>query len=109
MTQSDIIAGIRQHPDFQPLVARRARYSWSLLAITLAAYATLAALVAFRPALLRMPVAQGAMTNVGIVAGVAVIALGWLLTWAYVRRANGEFDAVNRRILADARAAGGQP
>ncbi|MES2260245.1 MAG: DUF485 domain-containing protein [Pseudomonadota bacterium] len=99
MTHRDMIESIRRHPDFQPLVARRARYSWSLLALILAAYSTLAILVAFRPALLRTPVAAGGMTNVGIVAGVAVIALGWLLTWAYVRRANGEFDAINRRIL----------
>jgi uncharacterized membrane protein (DUF485 family) len=34
--------------------------------------------------------------------GVGVIVFTIVLTWIYVRRANGEFDETNARIIAEA-------
>lgn len=99
MSSSITVERIRKHPKFQQLVTRRSRLSWALLSVILIAYYSMTTLVAFWPGILRRPITEGAMTNVGIVFGVAIIVLGWALTWIYVRRANGEFDDINSQIL----------
>ncbi|MDM0117450.1 DUF485 domain-containing protein [Variovorax sp. J22R133] len=102
MSHAATVERIRRHPRFAELVGRRARLSWTLVVLTLAAYFGLAVLVAFRPGLLRQPLGEGALTNVGIVHATAVILVGWVLTWLYVRRTNGAFDDINNDILEEA-------
>ena len=41
-------------------------------------------------------------TSIGVPIGVGVIVFTIILTWIYVRRANGEFDATNEAIIQEA-------
>ncbi len=73
-----------------------------MFAVVLAAYAALMGTVAFAPNVLRRPIADGSMINVGMMAAVAVFAIGLLLTWLYVRLANTTLDDINDEILHEA-------
>jgi uncharacterized membrane protein (DUF485 family) len=44
----------------------------------------------------------GMTTSIGVPIGVGVIVFTIILTWIYVRRANGEFDETNARLIAEA-------
>lgn len=90
---------VNQHALFKELVSRRARLVWSLMTIGLVAYFVLIALVAFWPDVLRLPIKRGATTTVGVVLAVAILVLGWIITWIYVRKANSTFDHLNARLL----------
>ena len=92
-------ARIRSHPKFVELVERRSRYAWTLSIIMLAIYYGFILVVAFAPGLLGVPLAAGAVTTVGIPVGILIIVAAFVLTGLYVRRANSEFDALNREIL----------
>jgi uncharacterized membrane protein (DUF485 family) len=101
MSHAAIVERIRRHPRFAELVGRRARLSWTLIVLTLAAYFSLTALVALHPGLLRQPLGEGSQTSLGVVYAATVILVGWALTWLYVRRANGAFDDINKDILEE--------
>jgi uncharacterized membrane protein (DUF485 family) len=72
-----------------------ARSRWKiailLTAIMVAMYFGFIALIAFNKPLLATRVAPG--LTLGIVLGVFVIVVSWLLTWVYVRWANTHYDA----------------
>ena len=61
-------------------------------------------LVAFRPSFLAQPVAEGSALTWGVAFGSTIFVSFWLLTALYVRRANGEFDALTSEIVKDAQA-----
>lgn len=46
---------------------------------------------------------SGGVTTVGFPIGVGVILSAIVLTGIYVRRANGEFDELNRQIIEESR------
>jgi uncharacterized membrane protein (DUF485 family) len=71
------------------------------MAVGLVAYFILIALVAFRPQILRVSVAQGTSTTVGVVLAVAILALGWIITWIYVHKANSTFDQLSAHLLEE--------
>ena len=48
-------------------------------------------------------VPPGGIVTVGWPVGAVLIVGSWLLTGIYIRRANGEFDALNEEILREAR------
>ena len=87
---------------FQELVSTRRVFAWTLSAIMLAIYAGFILLVAYGKAFLGQSLAGG-VTTVGFPIGVATIVSAIVLTGIYVRRANTEFDELNRQILEDAR------
>ncbi|HTH15802.1 MAG TPA: DUF485 domain-containing protein [Magnetospirillum sp.] len=91
---------IRANPKFQELVAKRTKMSWLFAAVVLGAYYSFIALVAFAPQVLHVPLGSG-RTTWGVIAGVSIVLLCWLLTALYVRRANTEFDAINNEILRE--------
>ena len=84
-------------PRYQRLLKRRGRFTWTLSIVMLVAYFGYIALVAFDKALLARPIGSG-VTSIGIPIGVGVILLGILLTGIYVRRANREFDPIERAL-----------
>jgi uncharacterized membrane protein (DUF485 family) len=98
MNQS-LYAQIRANPKFQELVARRGRLAWTLSAIVLVLFYGLVLIVAFKPALIGERVAEGSTLTVGVAAGLFMFVFFWLLTALYVRKANGEFDAITRDII----------
>ena len=89
---SDIeTARIAQNPHFKELVHERTRFGWTLTIIMLVVYFGFIGLIAFDKALLAMKVGS-ATTSLGLILGVAVIVLAFILTGIYVQRANGRFD-----------------
>jgi uncharacterized membrane protein (DUF485 family) len=100
---SAVYARIRANPKFQQLVRTRGRFAWTLSAVVLVAFYSFVMVVAFRPDVLGSPVAEGSKLTVGVAVGLAIFVSFWLLTGLYVRRANGEFDALTAEIVKEAR------
>ncbi len=96
---------MRSNPKFQQLVTTRGRFAWTLAVTVLAIFYGFVMLVAFKPGVLGLPVAEGSVLTVGIALGLFMFIFFWLLTAWYVRRANGEFDALTAQIVAEARSA----
>ena len=88
-------------PRYALLVRRRSRFGWLLTAIMLAVFFAYILLIAFDKALLARPI-FGGTTSLGIPVGIGVIIIGIALTGIYVRRANREFDPLQRAIVEDA-------
>ena len=87
------LARIAEDPRYKRLVKRRGRFTWTLTLIMLAAYFGYILLIAFDKEFLARPIADGAVTSVGIPLGLGVILLAILLTGIYVSRASRQFDA----------------
>lgn len=94
---------MRSNPKFQQLVGTRGRFAWTLSAIVLAVFYGFVMLVAFAPAFLGQPVAEGSALTFGIAGGLFIFVSFWLLTALYIRRANTEFDALTEEIVKEAR------
>lgn len=82
---------ISEDPRYRAVVARRARFGWTLTIVMIAIFLGFLLLVAFDKALLGRPIGDGA-TTLGIPIGLGVILAGIALTGVYVRRANRDFD-----------------
>jgi uncharacterized membrane protein (DUF485 family) len=96
---------MRSNPKFHQLVTTRGRFAWTLAITVLSIFYGFVMLVAFQPALLGQPVREGSALTVGVALGLFMFGFFWLLTAAYVRRANGEFDALTEQIVKEARPA----
>jgi len=99
---SEMYAKMRQNPKFQELVQRRGRFAATLSAIVLVVFYGYILVVAFSPATLAQPVAEGSTLTVGILAELSMFIGFWILVALYVRRANTEFDALTVDIIKDA-------
>lgn len=99
--QQEITRRIRSNPKFAELTQKRSRFGWQLSILMLLIYVVFILLIAFAPGVLGTPVAQGAVTTVGIPVGIVIILSAFVLTGIYVRRANAEFDELNRQIIED--------
>jgi len=93
---------MRVNPKFQQLVTRRGRYAWTLAAIVLTMFYGFVMVVAFKPASLGQPIAEGSMVTTGVFVELFMFIFFWALTALYVRRANTEFDALTEEIVMDA-------
>ena len=96
---SSMYAHIRRNPRFAELVAKRTRFA-TLLAITvLVIFYGFVLLVAFAPELIGRRLFAGSNLTLGVLAGLLQFVFFWVLTLVYVRRANGEFDDINKEIV----------
>ena len=102
MSQSNIQAKIRSNPKFAEMVGKRTRFAITLSLIVLVPYYTFMMITAFNPGLLGQPLAEGGVMTVGWPIAAILIVGSWLTTGIYIRRANGEFDAMNTEILREA-------
>ena len=98
----DIIDRVTANPKFLEFVAVRNRYSIIMTIVSAAAYYGFILLVAFQGPWLGTKMGAGMTTSIGVPIGVGVIVFTIILTWIYVRRANGEFDETNARLIAEA-------
>ncbi len=96
------LARIEQDPNYQELVRRRSSLGWMLSLIMLIIYFGFILLVAYAPKFLGTPIGTG-VTTIGIPIGLSVIALAFVLTGIYVRKANSSYDTLIRRIVEDYR------
>jgi len=88
-----------RNPDFIELTRSRKSFGWTLTIIMLLIYYGYIFLVAYQKPLIAQPL-FGAAT-VGLVLGIGVILSAIILTGVYVLRANGKFDELSRRIVAN--------
>jgi cation/acetate symporter len=93
---------MRANPKFLELVSRRERFAWTLAAIVLTMFYGFVMVVAFSPASLGKPIAEGSMITVGVAVELFMFIFFWALTAVYVRRANTEFDAMTQEIVKEA-------
>ena len=93
---------MRTNPKFHELVTRRGRFAWTLAIIVLTMFYGFVLTVAFNPAALGRPVAEGSMLTVGGAVELFMFIFFWVLTAVYVRRANNEFDALTQDLIRDA-------
>jgi uncharacterized membrane protein (DUF485 family) len=96
-----MVERIQRNPNYQQLKRTRSRYGWTLAILMLVVYYGYIGLIAFDKEFLAKPMGAG-VTTIGIPIGVAVIIFSIVITGLYVRRANGEFDAMTREIIEDA-------
>jgi uncharacterized membrane protein (DUF485 family) len=101
---SEMYSKMRQNPKFQELVKKRTRFATILSAIVLVAFYGYILVVAFSPATLARPIAEGSSMTIGILSELSMFVGFWVLVALYVRRANGEFDALTAEIVKDAQA-----
>lgn len=93
---------MRANPKFQLLVARRSRFAWTLAAVVLSMFYGFVMVVAFNPVSLGQPLSEGSMLTVGVAVEFFMFIFFWVLTAVYVKRANGEFDALTQEIVKEA-------
>jgi uncharacterized membrane protein (DUF485 family) len=101
--EQDIAHVVKADPNYQKLVRTRSRYGWTLTWLMMVVYYGFILLVAFNKELMGTRLGEGVMTW-GMPIGLAVILFTVVITGIYVRRANGEFDALTAAIRERAQA-----
>lgn len=96
---SSMYAHIRRNPRFAELVAKRTRFAAVLAVTVLVIFYGFVLLVAFAPELIGRRLFEGSNVTFGIAAGLFQFVFFWVLTLIYVRRANGEFDDINKEVV----------
>jgi uncharacterized membrane protein (DUF485 family) len=98
----DVIERVKNNPDFEKLVKKRSSFAWKLSILMLVMYYAFIMLIAFSPSTLGASM-SGGVTTIGIPIGIAIILISFVLTGVYTKRANTEFDDMNKKIIEDAR------
>ena len=96
-----VVTKIQNHPKYLELRSKRNTLGVTLTILMLVVYYGYIALIAFDKSFLAQPIGSG-VTSLGIPIGMGVIVFTIVITGLYVRRANGEFDALTKEILKDA-------
>ena len=96
-----VVTKIQNHPKYLELRSKRNTLGVTLTILMLVVYYGYIALIAFDKSFLAQPIGSG-VTSLGIPIGMGVIVFTIAITGLYVRRANGEFDALTKEILKDA-------
>jgi uncharacterized membrane protein (DUF485 family) len=89
-----------ESPDFRALVRTRWTVSFTLLGLLFVCYYGYILLVATAPAVVarRLSEAPDAITNIGLVLGIATLVFAWVLTAIYVVWANRSYDPEVERL-----------
>lgn len=93
-----LVKQIKHNSLFLSLVKKRNRLSLILTTIMLITYFGFIGLIAFNKAFLAKQIGDSVVT-IGLPVGFAMILISILLTWIFVRKANGEFDAMRDELL----------
>jgi uncharacterized membrane protein (DUF485 family) len=97
------LQAIQNNAAFRQLASERARLGVGMSIVMATAYCAYILTIAFWPRLLGYPLWSDTVITWGVLIGVGLIALGFLLTALYVRRANSRFDRLNQLLLEDYR------
>ncbi len=90
------------HPKFAELMKKRNRFSIVLSLIVLGVYYAYVLVAALAPDTFAAPIGDGYTWCIGLLAGFLIQGFAFVMTGVYVRRANGEFDAINRTLIEEA-------
>ena len=96
-----VVTKIQNNPKYLELRSKRNRLGVTLTILMMVVYYGYISLIAFDKEFLAKPIGAGVM-SLGIPIGMGVIIFTIAITGLYVRRANGEFDALTKEILKDA-------
>lgn len=96
--RQELAQRVQADPQFQELVHKKRRLSWTLAGLMLFVYFGFVLLVALAPGVLRQSL-SGGLTTVGIPLGIGVILSAFVLTGIYVFRANSEFDDLTHGVV----------
>jgi len=99
----EILKRVQSNPKFVELVHKKTSLGWRLTLIMLVIYYGFILMLAFAPKALGTPIAAGATTTAGIPVGILIILSAFVLTGIYVRKANNEFDTLNKQIVEEAK------
>ena len=97
------LQAIQDNPAFRQLASERSHLGVGMSIVMATAYFAYILTIAFWPRLLGHPLWNGTVITSGVLIGLGLIALGFLLTALYVRRANSRFDRLNQLLLEDYR------
>ena len=100
--QSAVYARIRKNPRFNELVSKRQGFATLLSVIVLTIFYGFFMVVAFQPQVIGKRLSEGSYLTVGIAFELFMFIFFWVLTAVYVKRANGEFDAITEEVVRDA-------
>jgi len=93
---------IMNNPKYLQLTTARNSFAGILSAVVILMYFGFILLIAYGKEVLGQPLAEGMTATVGFPLGVAVIVAAIVMTGIYVRRANSEFDDLNKQIIKEA-------
>ena len=96
-----VVTKIQNNPKYLELRSKRNTLGVTLTILMMVVYYGYISLIAFNKEFLAKPIGEGVM-SLGIPVGMGVIIFTIAITGLYVRRANGEFDALTQEILKDA-------
>ena len=103
MSDKTLYDKIRKNPKFAQLCRERGRFSLILSLIVLVPYYAFMMTVAYNPKFFADHFGDSTIMTIGWPIGAVIIVGSWLLTWIYIRRANGAFEDLNEEIIAEAR------
>ena len=98
---SDFVIRVSSNLGFKALIKERFALRLRLSAIILASYFSFILLVAFSPSSLAHPVIANSVVSLGIVLGLGLMALCFVLTAIYVVRANKRFEVLTEQVLKE--------
>lgn len=98
--EDDLVRRIANHPKYQQLKSTRTSLGWWLTAAMMVVYYGFILLVAFDKQFLAQRLGAG-VTTLGMPIGLIVIVFTIVITAFYVRRANGQFDALSDQIAKE--------
>lgn len=99
--EADLVRRIASNPKYQELKAKRSSFGWWLALAMMVVYYGFIVLVAFNKPFLAQKLGTG-VTTLGMPIGFGVIVFTVVITAIYVRRANGEFDALAEQVIKEA-------
>ena len=102
MKDEDIVERISKNPKFMQFVRMRNNYAIVLSILMIIVYFGYIGLIAFDKSFLAIKIGAGYVTSIGIPMGIGVLVFTIVITAIYVRRANGEFDAIKDEIVREA-------
>ncbi len=102
MTQNEIYKKVKEHSKFKELVKKRGAFVKRLSLLIFIFYFIFILAIAFYPKVLGVTVG-GSLITVGIVLGIFIIVLSFLVVGIYTKKANFEFDTLVAQIKQDIR------
>jgi uncharacterized membrane protein (DUF485 family) len=90
---------IQNNPDYQSLLSERNAFGWLLTAIICVLYYGFILAIAFDKELLATPISATGVTSWGIPIAFGIIVVAVVLVGIYVKRANGRYDEIIKKIL----------
>lgn len=93
-------AAIDADPRFQALHAKKTRFLWGLMIVSMVYYFLLPIGTAYFQDFFKIKI--WGPFNVGLLFALSQFAVAWVIAAIYARRANTEFDAMAKEIIHDA-------